>query len=125
MRLLLDTNVLLWTLSNDSRLSDRSIATLRNEASEKFVSVVTLAEMQIKKRIGKLDIPDHVEIEIAELGFSLLPLLPAHTPWLSELPLHHRDPFDRMLIAQAIEEGMTIITSDEKFERYPVSVIRN
>lgn len=125
MRLLVDTNVLLWALTDDPKLSARAARVLSDPANTLFVSAISLAEMHVKRRIGKLKIPKDIESELVALGFQWLPLLQTHAPWLSELPLHHRDPFDRMLIAQAIEEGMSIVTSDDEFDHYPVSVIRN
>ena len=85
----------------------------------------TLAELRIKQAIGKLRLPDAFDQEVISLGYDILDLKLARTRWLAELPLIHRDPFDRMLIAQAIEEGLTIVTSDQAFARYPVQTLLN
>ncbi len=84
-----------------------------------------MAELRIKEKIGKLLLPNDFSSLVERSGFRNLPLTFAHANRLSDLPLHHRDPFDRLLIAQAIDEGLTILTSDGKFELYPVSVIKN
>lgn len=125
MRLLLDSNVLLWAVIDDPSLSRASASYIVDPDNEVFVSAISLAEFHIKNRIHKLELPENLEAHIGGEGYRWLPFQARHAHWLSELPLHHRDPFDRMIIAQAIEEGMSILTSDDKFERYPVHVIRN
>jgi PIN domain nuclease of toxin-antitoxin system len=125
VRILVDTNILLWALGNDPRLSRVSSATLTDERNILFASAISLAEMHSKRRIGKLDIPDDIERAIEDMGCDWLPFDPVDAPLLSALPLHHRDPFDRMLIAQATRNAMTILTSDSDFLHYPVQVILN
>ncbi len=125
MRLLLDSNILFWAIVEPEKLSAQVSALLLDEANEVWVSSVSLAELQIKQRIGKIKLPVTLDEEIVALGFGQLTFRFEHAHWLSELPLHHRDPFDRMIIAQAITSGFTILTSDQKFTEYPAEVILN
>jgi PIN domain nuclease of toxin-antitoxin system len=123
LRLLLDTNALLWALMEPGRLCVRAAAALEDEASDVFVSIVSPWEMAIAKSRGKMNPPDDLEAQLDERRFSLLPVLLRHTQAVALLPGHHRDPFDRMLIAQAQTDGMTIVTSDRKLRDYPVSLL--
>jgi PIN domain nuclease of toxin-antitoxin system len=125
MRLLLDSNILYWAVLDSKRISASTASLLADPANEAWVSSVSMAEFRIKQRIGKLSVPDIFEQEVLDLGYQRLLLKFEHTRWLATLPLHHRDPFDRMLIAQAIEESLTLLTSDGKFDLYPVAVIKN
>ena len=126
MRVLLDTHALLWYLSSDSRLSDKAIAVLGDHKTEAFVSIATLWELVIKISLGKIELAAPFEelfpSQLEENGFELLPVEIQHLRRLSELPFHHRDPFDRLLIAQAIEESLVILSVDEAFEAYPVAI---
>lgn len=122
MRLLLDTHVLLWWLSDDESLGAdhrRLIAEPRNTV---LVSAVTIAELAITASSGKLIIPDQITGDIASAGFDELPLTAAHAHELRHLPLHHRDPFDRMLICQARVEGIPILTTDAAFRLYDLEL---
>jgi PIN domain nuclease of toxin-antitoxin system len=118
VRLLLDTNVILWVLSNDKR-----IATITNllldDDNEVFVSTASWWEIAIKVGIGKLD-ANLAELRQAsiESGFNELPVLGAHTEMLSKLPLLHLDPFDRLIVAQAMAEPMQLLTGDKLLEQY-------
>jgi PIN domain nuclease of toxin-antitoxin system len=125
VRLLADTQIVFWTITSRSKLSASVISLLLSGEHEVFVSSVSIAELRIKQAIRKLELPGRFRELVDETGFRALPFDAAHAHWLSELPLHHRDPFDRMIIAQAIEEGMAIISSDAKFVDYPVTLIRN
>lgn len=119
MRLLFDTNAFLnW---RDGSLKPAAVRTVQR-ASIVYVSAVTAWEISTKAALGKLRFVRSVEDALAEYGFSGLPVTVRHGDRIGHLPLHHGDPFDRMLIAQAIEEGLTILTSDRAFERYQVSV---
>lgn len=129
MRLLLDTNVLLWVFLGSSRLS-KSVREALLEADEVFVSMVSFWEIAIKaggKGFHDLDLPaDWAEVFAAkchEAGVSILGIDPAHCKQLQQLPWHHRDPFDRMLIAQAIENRLVVATSDSAFRDYGVQVV--
>ena len=120
MRLLLDTNALLrWHLD---QLRPAAVRTVRR-ADLVVVSAVSSWEIAVKRSIGKLRLDDPVEDLVAQNGFLSLPVTVRHGDLLRELPLHHPDPFDRLLIVQALEEGLTILTSDRAFEPYRVPVV--
>jgi PIN domain nuclease of toxin-antitoxin system len=123
MRLLLDTHALLWWFADDPRLTDRMREAITDTKSQTFVSSLSLAEIAIKQSIGKLRAPFISDDLIDEQGMSGMAFTPRHGRKLVELPLHHRDPFDRMLIAQALEEGLTVVTSDARFAQYGVPVL--
>ncbi len=119
---LVDTHVLLWSLLDDPRLSPRA-RTLLTRAEQVFVSAASLWEMSIKARLGKLVLPRRFGVPaLAERGYGLLPIKPEHALGVRHLPLHHRDPFDRMLIAQAELEGLVIVTRDRAFQQYDARV---
>lgn len=122
MTLLLDTHVLLWWREASSRIDGearRSIAT----ADDVFVSAASAWEVAIKVALGKLRIPEPLEDAVSESGFDALPITFAHAATVTGLAPHHADPFDRMLIAQALIEGLTIVTHDRRFAPYGVPVI--
>ncbi|MBO9544738.1 type II toxin-antitoxin system VapC family toxin [Caulobacter sp.] len=123
MKVLLDTNVLLWWLLDDVRLDDAATATINGPQNEVIVSVVSLWEIAIKVRIGKLE-ADLEEIEriLNQEGVALLGIASAHLRALGGLPIHHRDPFDHLLIAQAIVEDAVFLTEDRQAALYPVKV---
>lgn len=123
MGYLLDTHVLLWMLENDSRLSTNAQTILSDISINCFVSVISLYEMAIKKKTGKLSLSRNIEDyanELQRIGISLLPIKISHLDTYERIPLHsdHRDPFDRLLIATALYENLAIISVDEKFELY-------
>lgn len=122
MRLLLDTQILIWR--QEGRL-DRigNAAEAIKTADELLVSVVSFVEIGIKAATGKLRIPAGLREHVLESGARILNLAPEHGLGIAELPLHHRDPFDRLLIAQARSEGLTILTADAHFVRYDVPVL--
>lgn len=126
-RILIDTHVLLWAWEDDPRLGRQARKFLANPDQPIVVSIASFRELAIKKSVGKL----HLDVELDDLvdsleayGFELLPLLPAHTLALAKLPLHHRDPFDRTIIAQAISEGLDLMTADPAFAAYEIKLIR-
>jgi len=121
VRLLLDTHVVLWQLGGVRRMGKR--AQRQVDVGEPALSVVSFVEIGIKVSVGKLVVPDDLEAQIRREGVSILRLTPAHGLALAELPFHHRDPFDRLLIAQARSEGMTIVTADARMRAYDVPVI--
>ena len=123
MRLLLDTHTLLWALVAPDRLSKGATQAIAAEESEVFVSIVSPWEMAIAKALGRMDPPDNLEAQIEERRFALLPVSLRHTRVIETLPHHHRDPFDRMLVAQAQAEGLTIVTVDRLLRKYPVSLL--
>lgn len=119
MRLLFDTRAFLgWRAGSLKPAAVKAV----QRASVVYVSAVTAWEISIKAAVGKLTFVRSVEEAIAEYGFTGLPVTMRHGDRVGHLPLHHGDPFDRMLIAQAIDEGLTILTSDRAFELYQVSV---
>ena len=125
MRLLLDTHALLWFYLNDPQLSARAMALILDSANVKLVSPASYWEIAIKVNIGKyaLKVPYHEFIQeaIHDNGFEILPIEPRHTSALVALPRHHNDPFDRLLIAQAIIENVSILSVDAIFDNYAVS----
>ena len=123
MRLLLDTHVLLWTLSRQSPLGPRAREVITSPDNDVFVSAATVWEMAIKRALGKLTVPDNLTEAITETGFTELPVTFFHAEQAGSLPLLHRDPFDRMLIAQAQAEGLVIATVDSNIPRYPVRTL--
>jgi PIN domain nuclease of toxin-antitoxin system len=123
MRLLLDANALLWWRDASSRLSSRAHEEISDGRNEIVISIATLWEIAIKRGLGKLKFDDDFEQVIREEDFALLPILLAHLRAFEALPLHHRDPFDRLLIAQALAEGIPIATGDRVFAAYGVQVV--
>jgi len=127
MKLLLDTHIFLWYIRRDRKLSDDFRDSIRNPANEVYLSVVSLWEAIIKYRIGKLSLPQAPEIYLPiqreRHRIASLVLDEASVSQLANLPELHRDPFDRMLICQAIEHGLTIVTVDQALRVYPVTVL--
>lgn len=127
MRLLLDTHILLWWLQDDAKLPNRLRSILEESGDELFLSSVSVFEIATKVRIGKLKLDDSVVNTIsairARAGLSDLPLDSRHSIIAGALPLHHRDPFDRLLVAQAIVEGMTLMSCDPTLARYSVPIL--
>lgn len=123
-RLLLDTHALLWALSSPSRLPARVARAIRAAETDVYVSSVATWEIAIKSMLGKIDADVGIVAEGARAAhFDELPVTIAHTLRLGLLPGHHQDPFDRLLVAQAIEERLTLVTHDPAITRYPVSVL--
>lgn len=123
MRLLLDTQIVLWQLQGARALSDAASAAIET-ATELMFSVVSFAEIGVKVSIGKLVVPEDLREHVTAGGLRLLALTPEHGLAVGDLPLHHRDPFDRLLIAQAVRDGLTIVTSDERFAAYDVPIVQ-
>lgn len=125
MKVLLDTHAFLWGLSDPDRLSTPAREAIAS--CERFWSMASIWEALIKTRSGKLPMPapagGYLMSKMSANGMSLLPITLEHVLRIEELPMHHRDPFDRMLIAQCIEEDWPIITSDTVFKKYPIRVI--
>ena len=128
MRLLLDTHIFLWHVTGDRKLSPHFREKILNPENEVFVSAISLWEAIIKHSIGKLLLPKKPEIYLVELRvkhqFSSLPLDESSIRHLPGLPAYHRDPFDRMLICQAMEYDLTIVTADEIITKYPVNILK-
>ena len=124
MQLLLDTHALIWWLANNPTLCDRARDAIANPDNVIFVSAASAWEIAIKKSIGKLQTPDDLAMQIEAKGFIPLSIDLNHALTVESLPQHHQDPFDRILIAQAIYERLTIITRDRKFSVYKVDLIK-
>ncbi len=124
MKLLLDTHALLWWLADDDRLKLRARKLIADPGNDVFVSVVVLWEIVVKQRVGKLrlDIEEVVEA-IERGGFALLEVTVAHLRTLVRLPMHHRDPFDHLLAAQAITETATLLSDDRHIPKYGARTI--
>lgn len=123
MRLLLDTHALLWWLDDPSLLSDDARSAVRDGENEVLVSAATAWEIVVKQALGRLDAPEDLEAVLRDCRFEALPVTIPHALALRALPPIHRDPFDRMLIAQTMTEGLRIVTRDETILRYPVTHI--
>lgn len=121
MALLLDTHVVLWWLGDDDTLDSETKDRLDVD-SEIFVSVASVWEVGIKQALGKLTGDARLAEYVRDSGFAVLPISADHATTASALPLHHRDPFDRMLIGQALVEGLTVMTRDRVFGAYEVPV---
>jgi PIN domain nuclease of toxin-antitoxin system len=116
---LLDTAVLIFSIESPERLSKRAWAVLRNPRNIRELSSVSLTEIAIKKTLGKLHISaEDARIAIRDMDIRILPFTAEHAFRLFELPAHHRDPFDRQIIAQAFSEDIPVVTSDDRFILY-------
>ena len=122
--LLLDTHVLIWWLEDPSKLATDAAQAILAAQSHVWISVATLWEMEIKRATGRLNTPDDVLEALEDEDFSVLAVTAAHALGLRKLRPIHGDPFDRMLLSQAMIEGMTIVTRDEQVCRYGVPFIR-
>lgn len=124
MRILLDTHTFLWFALSDPQLSGSALALMMDPANEKLVSPASYWEVAIKISVGKYALSQPYEVfidaTIAKNGFRILHIEPKHTAAMIGLPFHHKDPFDRLLIAQAIVEGIPIISADPVLDAYPV-----
>ena len=124
MRLLLDTHVLLWWLADDRRLKAPERRAIADRDALVYVSAVSVWEIAIKKGLGRLDVDtEALEREMDVGGMNELPVRWRHAKVTGALPRHHEDPFDRMLVAQAQSEGLTLVTYDRAFEPYDVAVL--
>lgn len=123
MNLFLDTHVLLWWLDDNPLLSKKARSAIVNSENLVVLSSVVIWEIRIKQSLGKLVITPNFYDVLKNEGFEMLSITPDHAYAVGELPMHHRDPFDRMIIAQARLEGLTIVTHDVVFQRYGVSVL--
>lgn len=122
-RLLLDTHVFLWWLNDDSQLGEKARAAILDERNQVFVSAASGWEIAIKKAIGSLEAPDNLDALVEDEGFSHLPITFFHGEQAGALPAHHKDPFDRMLVAQAQAEGLIVVTKDPEIKKYGVRVM--
>jgi len=127
VRLLADTHVVLWSATNPARLNQEARAAIEDGTNEVRVSTVSVLEIAIKQSLGKLDLPQPAERWLPEVlrrtGFEVADVTVSAALRVRGLPWHHRDPFDRLLIAHALDEGYTIVTRDEVFEAYGVAML--
>jgi PIN domain nuclease of toxin-antitoxin system len=128
VKLLLDTHTFLWLNSQPQRLSAAALAACEASENQVYLSLASAWEIQIKTQIKRLILPvpleQMIQLQQDNNGLQLLPISLSHISELAALPLHHNDPFDRMLIAQARVEGAHLVSLDGAFEQYPVSLIR-
>jgi PIN domain nuclease of toxin-antitoxin system len=122
-RLLVDSHVLLWHALDDPRLRPEPTAAIEADDAEVLVSAASLWEIGIKAGLGKLKAPEDLPERVEQLGFGLQPITAEHAWRVRTLPSHHRDPFDRLLIAQAEVERLPIVTADPAFDAYDVKVV--
>lgn len=127
MRLLLDTHTFLWFIQGNDSLSDTARASIENPAHQKLISIASLWEIAIKVSIGKLEVEmpmtDLVERQVLGNTFGILSIAPEHLNELSKLPFHHKDPFDRLIIAQSLSEDMPIVSTDRVFRGYAAQIV--
>lgn len=127
MNLLIDTHVLIWLLAASPHLPDHIRNTLADRRHTLYLSIASTWEMAIKVGLGKLDLPPNLLAwlpgELDAAGIRLLPIELEHALGVETLPHHHRDPFDRVMIAQALADGMTIVTADHEFAQYDVPIL--
>jgi PIN domain nuclease of toxin-antitoxin system len=128
MRLLLDTHIFLWFISGDERLPSSWREAIRDPDNEAYLSVVSLWEAIIKNALGKLPLPEpaqtYIPIQRTRHQIESAPLDEASVQRLAALPAIHKDPFDRMLLCQAMEHNFTVVTVDEVFEKYSAPILR-
>ena len=122
-RLLLDTHVWLWWQADDRRLAKAARSVIAH-AADVYISAVSAWEMAIKSALGKLTAPEDIAEAVEAGGFRELPVHFRHVAALHELPVHHRDPFDRLLLAQALVDGLTLVTADSALAAYGVPHLR-
>ena len=118
MKLLLDTHILLWAVSDPHNLTPKIQQALASEEITVFVSMASLWELRIKESIQKISLPDDFYQQLIPAGYELLPIHLSHIERLGQLPLYHRDPFDRLLIAQALQEKLILVTEDQEIKKY-------
>lgn len=123
MKLLLDTHAALWWLSGDERLGEAAASHLGDDAGQILLSAAVVWEVAIKRSLGKLDIPEDFAPTVLAAGAQSLPISLDHAAAVEGLPWHHRDPFDRMLVAQAACEGAALASNDEALRPYGVNLV--
>lgn len=122
MRLLLDTHILLWFLTNDKKLSGAARAVIEDLGNERWLSPVSLLEIALKSRLGKLPLPAPFSVlfpaDLLAEDIHLLPIEARHIEPITTLPMHHKDPFDRLIAATALVDGLTLVSADPVFDAY-------
>ncbi len=124
MKLLLDTHTMIWAFSEPGLLSAQARDAISSEENDVFVSVISPWEIAIKRSEKRLRAPEDLGDAVEAHQFRLLPVQLRHTKAIGSMPNYHGDPFDRMLVAQAIIDGLTLVTSDRVLSRYPVATLR-
>jgi PIN domain nuclease of toxin-antitoxin system len=124
MNLLLDTQVLIWSLAADRRLKSTARRAIEDGSNRVWVSAASAWEIEIKTALGKLQVPGDLLTQMTAVKFDELAIRIEHALYLRHLPALHRDPFDRIIIAQALCEGLTLVTTDPIMRGYPVRTIR-
>jgi PIN domain nuclease of toxin-antitoxin system len=124
MQLLLDTHALIWWLSNDPTLSSQAYRAISNPDNLVFVSAASAWEIAIKKSLSKLEAPDDLAQQVEKKRFKSLSISIEQALLVEKLPLHHQDPFDRLLIAQAKHLNLTLVTRDRQFKAYNIDLIK-
>ena len=119
MRLLVDTHIFLWWCADDRRLGSAECEAIRNPANEVYLSAASVWEIVLKQALGRLRVPEPASAAALRLGFQPLPITFEHAEAAASLPSLHRDPFDRLLVAQARVESLTLITHDPSIRSYP------
>ena len=128
MNLLLDTHAFLWFIGGDKQLPEKSVELIKNPENNCFISIASLWEIAIKYSLGKIELKNGFEELYKIIQFSAIEILPIsfdHLKQLAKLDFHHRDPFDRIIISQAISEKLTVISKDENFGKYEVRILWN
>jgi PIN domain nuclease of toxin-antitoxin system len=123
VKLLLDTHAVLWWLADDTRIGDEVTRHLTDDTNQLLLSAVVVWEVATKRSLGKLDAPEDLAPTLLDAGAQPLPVTIDHAAALEKLPWHHRDPFDRLLIAQALTEDAAIVSRDEPLSEYGVTVL--
>ena len=123
MRLLLDTHAVIWWMADAPELSDRARSAIADRSNEVMVSIASLWEIVIKRALGKLEFPEDVETTLTVEGFGLVSVGLGHLRALENLPALHRDPFDRMLVAQALVDGFVMVIGDPTVARYGAPIL--
>ena len=127
MKVLFDTHAFLWAISEDPRLSPTARQIFTAADSEVLISVAGIWEILVKAEVGRLPFPrpagSYLRRQLTKTSTAVLPILLSHVLRLEALPLHHRDPFDRIILAQAMEEEIPVVSADSKFRMYPIEVL--
>ena len=124
MNSLLDTHVLLWWLDDNPTLSDEARSIIADGEHLVFVSAATIWEIRIKEALGKLEIPRDFQAILTDQPFEMLDITTDHAHAIKDLPLHHKDPFDRMLVAQAKSENLKLVTRDIHLKKYDIAIVK-
>jgi PIN domain nuclease of toxin-antitoxin system len=123
VRVLLDSHIVLWWDTDLNKLSDDQRDAISDSSNQIFVSVATVWELGIKRTSGRVKLGESIRLLARRLGFVELPITMEHSELAASLPLHHKDPFDRMLVAQATVEGLTLVTADDGLRGYGVACL--